>query len=156
MFHDAFLVGMVQLDTKAKNPTESDRLITFRKTSKFVELKDTLGLPESMYIGEIKSNLEKLFSKKYDKSELTTNQVMEEIIQDTDFESVKKRGLELGSKLVENGLLDEAMNILKTHIGQNEDGSPKMFDTLIDTQIDLAKVVVMKLEELANKHKIAC
>jgi len=51
-------------------------------------------------------------------------------------------------------LLDEAMNILKTNIGQNEDGTPKMFDTLIDTQIDLAKVVVMKLEELATKHNI--
>ena len=48
--------------------------------------------------------------------------------------------------------MEEAMNILKTNIGQNEDGSPKMFDCLLPTQIDLAKVVVMKLEDLSSKH----
>ena len=40
------------------------------------------------------------------------------------------------------------MNVLKTTIGQNEDGSAKMFDDILPTQIDLAQVVVMKLEEL--------
>lgn len=154
MFHDAFLVGMVQLDPKAKDPVSSDRIITFRKTSEFVELKDTLGLPPSMHIADIKKNLEKLFNSKYDKSILTNDQVMEEITVSDNFEEVKARGLKIGSILVENGYLDESLHILKTNIGQNEDGSAKMFDSLLESQIDLAKVVVMRLEELAVKHAV--
>lgn len=152
MFHDAFLVGMVSIDPKAKDKINSDRLISFKKTSEYIELKDTLGLPDKLYISDIKNEMEKLFNNKYDKSSLVSTQVMEEIIETETFESVKEKGLELGSLLVENGFMEEAMNILKTNIGQNEDGSPKMFDSLLPTQIDLAKVVVMKLEDLSSKH----
>lgn len=148
MFHDAFLVGQVSIDPKSKNNVNADRLITFKKTKEFVELKDTLGLPDKMYVSEIKSNLEKLFNSKYDKSELVSAPVMEEIKDDVSFEDVKNRGMELGSILAENGYLNEAMNILKTTIGQKEDGSPKMFDDILPAQVDLAQVVVMKLEEL--------
>jgi len=154
MFHEAFLVGVVKMDNKAKDPLTNDRLISFRKTSEYIDLKDTLGLSGEMYINDIKTNLEKLFESKYDKSELTTEQVLEEIKDSETFESVKAKGLALGSKLVENGYMDEAMNILKTNIGQNDDGTPKMFDSLIDAQIDLAKIVVMRLQELADKHGI--
>ena len=62
--------------------------------------------------------------------------------------------MELGSILAENGYLNEAMNVLKTTIGQNEDGSAKMFDDILPTQIDLAQVVVMKLEELKSSKGI--
>lgn len=148
MFHDAFLVGQVMIDPKAKGNVNADRLITFRKTSEFIELKDTLGLPDKMYVSEIKSNLEKLFNSKYDKSELINTPALEEIKQETSFEDIKNRGMELGSILCENGFMDEAMNILKTTIGQDENGNAKMFDSLLPTQIDLAQVVVMKLEEL--------
>jgi len=152
MFHDAFLVGVVKLDNKSKTPLESDRLISFRKTESYIDLKDTFGLPIEMYVSNIKTELQKLFDKKYQASDLTTNQALEEIVETETFESVKNKGLELGSLLVENGYMEEAMNILKTNIGQNEDGSPKMFDSLLPTQIDLAKVVVMKLEDLSSKH----
>lgn len=155
MFHDAFLVGVVKLDTKSKTPLESDRLISFRKTESYIDLKDTFGLPTEMYISNVKTELQKLFDKKYQASDLTTNHALEEIIETETFESVKTKGLELGSLLVENGFMEEAMNILKTNIGQNEDGSPKMFDCLLPTQIDLAKVVVMKLEDLSSKHGLS-
>lgn len=148
IFHDAFLVGMVSIDPKAKGNINADRLITFKKTSEYIELKDTLGLPTKMYVSEIKDNLETLFKTKYDESELIDTPVMEEIKNDISFEEIKNRGLELGSILAENGYLNEAMNILKTTIGQNDDGSPKMFDDILPSQIDLAQVVVMKLEEL--------
>ena len=154
MFHDAFLVGIVKLDTKVKNPLDSDRLISFRKTDSYIDLKDTFGLPNEMHVADIKNELQKLFDKKYDASDLTTNQALEEVVETETFESVKQKGLDLGSVLAENGFLDEAVNVLKTNIGTNEDGSPKMFDALLPTQIDLAKVVVMKLEELVAKHKI--
>ena len=154
MFHDAFLVGSVKLDTRAKNPIEADRFITFRKTDAYPDLKDTFGLPSQMKIAEIKTNLENLFETKYTKDDLTSNQALEEVVETETFESIKARGVVLGSKLVEAGHLEEAMNVLKTNIGQYEDGSPKMFDVLVETQLDLVKVVVMKLEELANRYNI--
>lgn len=156
MFHDAFLVGVVKLDTRAKNPIEADRYVSFRKTDSYPDLKDTFGLPSQMKIAEIKTNLENLFETKYTKDDLTSNQPLEEIVNVENFETIKARGIMLGGKLYEAGYIDETMNILKTNIGQYEDGSPKMFDTLVESQLDLIRVVVMKLEELANKYNIKC
>lgn len=154
MFHDAFLVGVVKLDSRAKNPIESDRYISFRKTDAYPDLKDTFGLPSQMKVGEIKANLEKLFEVKYTKDDLTSNQALEEIKEIENFADLKAKGISLGGRLYEAGYGDETMNILKTNIGQNEDGTPKMFDSLVESQIDLIKVVVMKLEELAIKYNI--
>lgn len=154
MFHDAFLVGLVKLDTRAKNPIEADRIVSFRKTEAYPDLKDTFGLPSEMKIGELKGNLEKLFETKYKKEDLTSNKALEEVVETENFETLKAKGIELGSRLVEAGYLEEAMYIMKTNIGQNEDGTPKMFDSLVESQLDLVKIVVMKLEELASKYGI--
>ena len=147
IFHDAFLIGMVSIDPKAKS-VDADRFITFKKTSERIELKDAWGLPEKMYVSQLKENIEKVFNSHYDKSELVDTPALEEIKNEVSFDEVKARGMELGSILDENGFLNEAMNVLKTTIGQNEDGPAKMFDDILPTQIDLAQVVVMKLEEL--------
>ena len=147
IFHDAFLIGMVSIDPKAKS-VDADRFITFKKTSERIELKDAWGLPEKMYVSQLKENIEKVFNSHYDKSELVDTPALEEIKNEVSFDEVKARGMELGSILAENGFLNEAMNVLKTTIGLNEDGSAKMFDDILPTQIDLAQVVVMRLEEL--------
>ena len=139
---------MVSIDPKSKGDVNADRLITFKKTSERVELKDAWGLPEKMYVSQIKENIEKVFSNQYDKSDMVSTPALEEIKNEVSFDEVKARGMELGSILAENGFLNEAMNILKTTIGQNDDGSAKMFDDILPAQIDLAQVVVMKLEEL--------
>jgi hypothetical protein len=154
MFHDAFLVGLVKLDTKAKDPLNSDRLITFRKDDSYLDLKDTFGLPKEMYVSDIKSNLNKLFNNKYSASDLTADKALEEVVESETFESVKAKGIELGSKLVAAGFLDEAMNVLKINIGSYDDGTVKSFDTLVETQIDLARTVVIRLEDLASKHNV--
>lgn len=54
----------------------------------------------------------------------------------------------------DNGRLDEAMYILKTEIGANEDGTPKTFNDLTPAQIEVAKVVTIKLEELVKKYNL--
>lgn len=154
MFHDAFLVGLVKLDTKAKDPLNSDRLITFRKDDAYLDLKDTFGLPKEMYVGDIKTNLDKLFNNKYNAKDLTSDKAMEEVVELETFETVKAKGIELGSKLVAAGFLDEAMNVLKINIGTYDNGTVKSFDTLVETQIDLAKTVVIRLEDLALKHNV--
>lgn len=155
MFHDAFLVGVVKLDKKVKDPLNSDRLISFSKDSEYLDLKDTFGLPKEMHVADIKSNIEKLFSKKYNENQLSTDSVLEEVKEDESFESIIQKGKMLGSALVENGHMDEAMNVLKTVIGvEHDEVTPKMLDSLVESQIDIAKVVVMKLQDNCDKFGI--
>lgn len=154
MFHDAFLVGCVKLDTKAKNPLTSDRLISFRKTDSYPDLKDKFGLPAEIHVGDLKKELDTVFGVRFTEDELKDESLITEIKQSESFEEVKARGLLYGSKLAEAGKLDEAMYILKTEIGQNEDGTAKMFDDLSSAQIEVAKVVTFKLEELVKKYNL--
>ena len=44
------------------------------------------------------------------------------------------------------------MYILKTEIGQFDDGTAKTFNDLIPAQIEVAKVVTIKLEDLVRKY----
>lgn len=157
IFHEAFLVGLVSLDNKAKDPLNSDRVITFKPTNVNFELKDTFGLPNEMYISDIKSNLEKLFNSKYNKEDLIQTQVFEEVVEEKTFEDVKSRGKEVGKLLSDFGKLNEALNVLQLNIGrysQEEGGNVKTLDDLLPNQIDLAKVVVLELEKLAKKYNL--
>lgn len=154
IFHDAFLVGAISQDFSNPDPLHADRLVSFRRNSEYIELKDTFGLPEVMKVAEIKSNLEALFDSKYDKEDLTNDAVIGEIVEEHSFEDIIKKGTELGGVIANSGRLDEALNIMKLNIGTTDDGSAKMFDSLNSSQIDLAKVVVIKLEELVEKYNL--
>lgn len=154
MFHDAFLVGCVSLDTKAKNPLISDRIITFRKTDSHPDLKDKFGLPTSMYVGELKNKLDEVFKNRYKDIELKDESLIEEVKEIETFDEVKLRGMSYGALLADNGKLDEAMFILKTEIGQDDSGNPKTLNDLSPAQIDIAKVVTIKLEELVKKYNL--
>lgn len=152
---EAFLVGLVTMDNTANNKVTADRNITFFKTSTYPDLKDSFGLPKTMKVGSIKSELEKHFNNSYDKSELTGDNVMEVIEDKDDFKEIIARGKALGNMLFQNGLIGEAMNILSTTIGTTDKGEPKTFDDITEQQKDLAKVVVLKLENLCKSHKIS-
>lgn len=154
MFHDAFLVGCVSLDMKSKDPLTADRLITFRKTDAYPDLKDKFGLPISMHVGELKDKLDEVFKNRYKDSELKDESLIEEIKESETFEEVKAKGMSYGALLAENGKLDEAMFILKTEIGQDDSGNPKTLNDLSPAQIDVAKVVTIKLEELVSKYNL--
>lgn len=154
MFHDAFLVGCVKLDTKEKNPMIADRLITFKKSDMYPDLKDKFGLPDVMHVGELKSKLDNVFKNRYKDEELKNESLITEIKETETFDEVKVRGLDFGALLNDNGKLDEAMYILKTEIGQDESGNPKTFNDLTPAQLEVAKVVTYKLEELVKKYNL--
>lgn len=154
MFHDAFLVGCVKLDNKSKTPLTSDRLITFKKSDTYPDLKDKFGLPDTMHIEELKSNLDKVFENRYKSEELKDESLITKLDEGESFDEVKAKGLSYGALLSDNGRLDEAMYILKTEIGTNEDGTPKTFNDLTPAQIEVAKVVTIKLEELVKKYNL--
>jgi hypothetical protein len=150
IFHEAFLVGII----KKKSPVSEERIVTFKKTDTFRELKDSFGLPELIDLVNLKDEFIKTFDD-IDPSMLTSEKTITNV-EDTDtFDNIKSKGLELGGLLAQNGHLEEATNILKTTIGTNDNGSAKMFDSLVESQVDLAKVVVIKLEELVTKYNLS-
>ena len=155
IFHDAFLVGRIYMDNKSKDPLNSDRMISFKKTSEFVELKDGFGLPPQMYMGDLKKNLEAVFENKFDASQLTQDKVLEEVAIDTveDFEKIIAKGNKLGQKLFENGYGNDATQVLKVNLSLGEDDMKTLSD-LVPSQIDVAKVVVMQLEDLVKNYNL--
>jgi hypothetical protein len=155
MFHDAFLVGCVKLDTKAKNPLTSDRLITFKKSETYPDLKDKFGLPDVMHVSDLKNQLDIVFGNRYKDDELQNESIIDEIKETETFEDIVKRGMECGKLLFANGKEKEALYILKTELGEDKDGSRVLTLTdLNSSQIDVAKVVTFKLDELVTKYNL--
>ena len=143
----AFLVGYMYADTKG------ERFITFKKSDKYPDLKDTFGLPEKINVKDLKS----VWTKEVEDlgGDFTTKEkTIDKTAPVEDFEAIKAKGIELGGLLASNGHLAEATAVLQKNLGLDDNGNVKMFDTLRDTQLDLTKVIVMELEELVQKFGI--
>jgi hypothetical protein len=143
----AFLVGYMYSDTKG------ERFITFKKSDKYPDLKDTFGLPDKVNVKDLKS----VWTKAVEDlgGDFTTKEkTIDKTAPIEDFEAIKSKGIELGGLLASNGHLAEATAVLQKNLGLDENGNVKMFDTLRDTQLDLTKVIVMELEELIKKFNI--
>lgn len=143
----AFLVGYMYADAK------DERFITFKKSDKYPDLKDTFGLPEKINVKDLKS----VWTKAVEDlgGDFTTKEkTIDKTAPVEDFEAIKAKGIELGGLLASNGHLAEATAVLQKNLGLDDNGNVKMFDTLRDTQLDLTKVIVMELEELIQKFGI--
>lgn len=142
----AYLVGYMWEE-------KGERYITFKKTTKYPDLKDTFGLPEKINVKDLKS----VWTKAVEDlgGDFTTKEkTIDKTAPVEDFEAIKAKGIELGGLLASNGHLAEATAVLQKNLGLDDNGNVKMFDTLRDTQIDLTKVIVMELEELIQKFGI--
>ena len=134
----AYLVGYMYRE-------KDERFITFKKTEKYPDLKDTFGLPDEINVKDLK----KAWTNAVEDlgGDFTTKEkTIDKTAPVEDFESIKAKGIELGSLLASNGHLAEATAV--------DNGNVKMFNDLRDTQIDLTKVIVMELEELVGKYNI--
>lgn len=143
----AFLVGYMYADAKG------ERFITFKKSDKYPDLKDTFGLPDKINVKELKS----VWTKAVEDlgGDFTTNEkTIDKTAPVEDFEAIKAKGIELGGLLASNGHLAEATAVLQRNLGLDDNGNVKMFDSLRDTQLDLTKVIIMELEELIQKFGI--
>lgn len=142
----AYLVGYMFRE-------KDDRYITFKKTDKYPDLKDTFGLPDKINVKDLK----KAWTKAVEDlgGDFTTKEkTIDKTVPVEDFEAIKAKGIELGGLLASNGHLAEATAVLQRNLGLDDNGNVKMFDTLRDTQLDLTKVIVMELEELIEKFGI--
>lgn len=143
----AFLVGYMY--AKTVNKVE-DRYVTFKKSDKYPNLKDTFGLPAEIKFTDLKNVWFDTIKKSG--GEFTTKEkTIDKTEKAEDFNSIKAKGIELGGLLASKGKLAEATAILKKHLGTDDDGNVKMFDALRETQLDLTKVIVMDLDSLAQK-----
>ena len=143
----AFLVGYMYSDAKG------ERFITFKKSDKYPDLKDTFGLPDKVNVKDLKSVWTKAVED-LGGNFTTKEKTIDKTAPIEDFESIKSKGIEFGGLLASNGHLAEATAVLQKNLGLDENGNVKMFDTLRDTQLDLTKVIVMELEELIKKFNI--
>lgn len=143
----AYLVGYMSRDNK------DERYITFKKTDKYPDLKDTFGLPDKINVKDLKNDWTKAVEDLG--GDFTTKEkTIDKTAPVEDFEAIKAKGIELGGLLASNGHLAEATAVLQRNLGLDDNGNVKMFDTLRDTQLDLTKVIVMELEELIEKFGI--
>ncbi len=142
----AYLVGYLWEE-------KGERFITFKKSSKYPDLKDTFNLPEKINVKELKDVWVK--AVKDLGGDFTTNEkTIDKTAPVENFEEVKNKGIKLGGLLASNGHLAEATAVLQKHLGLDDNGNVKMFDALRDTQLDLTKVIVMELEELVTKFSL--
>lgn len=140
--HDAYLIGFLKVNSKG------DRTMSFKKTSEFPQLKDSIGMPKEIKISDFKKTLLGAVTEMAG-GMLTTEDTISKLVKDDrNFETLKTKGVELGSELYANGFANEVMFLLGQTIGTDEGGNPKMFDSLIPAQIDLLEVVVQRLELL--------
>lgn len=142
IFQDAYLAGFLKVKPNG------ERLLTFQKTLEQPKLKDSIGMPKEVKIDTFKDTLTKSIEKMAGGMLTDEDTICPVVVDKRDFNAIKARGVELGGILANNGFLDEAMFILAQNIGTDDAGRPKMFDTLVPAQVDIAEVVVQKLEQL--------
>jgi hypothetical protein len=149
IYQDAYLAGFLKVKPNG------ERVVTFQKTNEQPKLKDSIGMPKEVKIEKFKETLIKSIESMAGGALTDEDTISKEIKDDRDFEQIKARGVELGGELTQAGFLNEAMFILAQNIGTDEAGNPKMFDTLIPAQIDVAEIVVQKLEALKKEKGLA-
>ena len=142
----AYLVGYMFIE-------KGERYITFKKSEKYPDLKDTFGLPEKINVKDLKDVWTKTIEG-LGKDVITKEKTIDKTEKVEDFNKIKARGIELGGLLASNGHLAEATAVLQRNLGIDENGNVKMFDTLRESQVDLTKVIVMELEEIAKKFNL--
>ena len=151
--HDAYLIGML-----TKDPKSDERFITFKATQSYVSLKDSLGMPDKVKVSEFKDVIDKVIHSIKGATFTDEDTINGNKVEEVDFKSVIDRGNLLGGLLAQKGKkeMDEAFNILRTHIGIKDEktNEPMMFSDLVESQKDLAQVIVLKLEDLCKKHGI--
>jgi hypothetical protein len=146
---DAYLVGFLKVKPNG------DRVITFNKTTEQPKLKDSIGMPKEVKKGDFKKVLQKAIETMSGGMLTDEDTISKEVKDDRNFEQIKAKGVSLGGELAQAGFLNEAMFILAQNIGTDEADNPKMFDTLIPAQIDVAEIVVQKLEALKKEKGLA-
>jgi len=155
--HEAYQIGVISPDVKNKPDGKDNKWwITFNKSQRHPLLKDSIGLPTKINVKDLKNVMDSTLKAMGGVTLVNEDVINVEVKEDFTFEQVVARGQELGNKLANAGKLEEALNILRKNLGMVDEDTkaPATFDSLVPSQMDLAKLVVVQLEELCETHKI--
>jgi len=146
----AFAIGMISCDLKGQ------RSVDFTASQTYPNLKNSLGLPKGKIKVEDLPNVIKESVKKMG-GDFSTNSrtVAVEEKEEMTFEQIVEKGNDLGNKLYAKSP-NETLNILKTTLGckDSDNKQPKGFADLNSNQFELAKLCLIKLQNLAKKHNL--
>lgn len=81
----------------------------------------------------------------------TTTESKVDTKKELDFNSIMAKGSELGAKFQAANQIDKLMDAVTEILGTDENGKPRMFNQLKESQVEVANVLVMKLEKLAKE-----
>lgn len=155
--HEAYQIGVISPDVKNKPDSKDNKWwITFNKSQRHPLLKDSIGLPIKINVKDLKDTTDKVLRAMGGVTLVDSDLITTNIIEEFTFEEIIAKGQDLGGKLANAGKLEEALNILRKNLGiaDEDTKTPVTFDSLVPAQVDLAKVVVIQLEELCKIHKI--
>lgn len=143
----AFLVGYMY-------KKKGERYITFESTKELPHLKDTFSLPKEIKVSELKEVWTKTIENNYGDNVTSDITIDKTEVEDNSFNELIELTNKYGQTLVENGYSNEAIAIMKRHLGIDDDGNIKELDTLTPSQSDLVKIIGMDLYSLCEKYSL--
>ena len=81
----------------------------------------------------------------------TTTETKSDAKTELDFKAVMAKGSELGAKFQAAGKIDRLMEAVTEVLGVDENGKPRMFNQLKESQVEVAHTLVLKMERLAKE-----
>lgn len=145
----AYLVGCISVD-----PKTDERYITFKKSDRLPDLKDCFSLPEKIKLSELKEVLTKSIKDMGEENITNETTINREVKQELSFDEVMSNIEKYGNLLFDNGYTEDAVWILKKNLGTDKEGNVISYNTLGESQIEIAKVIAFELKELVDKHDL--
>lgn len=145
----AFIYTKINPETQ-----EEQRVMCFRDTVQFLAGSRFKYMPAMIPLSaeHFKKAVEMAIAKEEEvRKGSTTTEVKVDNKSVLDFKSIMAKGSELGAKLQGAGHVDKLMEMVTETLGVDENGKPRMFNQLKESQVETAHILVMKLERLAKE-----
>lgn len=150
---DCYFISFIFNKVNVEEKTEQ-RIMCFRDTTQFSagsryrHLAPYIPLSATAFKGAVEEAIKK---EEELKAGSTTKEANIHTKTKLDFNSIMARGSELGAKFQAANQIDKLMDAVTEILGTDENGKPRMFNQLKESQVEIANVLVMKLEKLAKE-----
>lgn len=153
IIQESFMVGYL---VKKQDEEGKDRyFLTFKKSEKYPDLKDTWGMPTYVEYNNLKEEMLKCIEAKgIDNITNETTMTFKEV-EKKPFKELMSECKDLYAKLYKAGYENELLAIRKERIGVDEDTEePLSLNSLVENQRHLVEVVVLEMQKVAEKNNI--
>lgn len=133
---------------------QEHRMMAFRDTTQWLSGSRYKYMPPftPLNVEAFKKAVEMAIKKEEEvKAGSTTTETKVENKTSLNFKEIMAKGSMLGSKLQGAGHVDKLMGAVEEILGLDENGKPRLFNQLKESQVETANVLVMKLERLVKE-----